>query len=161
MPWPTYQNGQYVPVSGRASRSEGQLNIADFGGGGQLLGNLYRHGPYFGCEFQVEWGPIERGLATGMQLDIHSFVAVLMVCQSSSFAMAEVFQEWRTRGIFTPGCGPKCVFTVLTGRGIRTAPAGAPEGASLWRSLRREGIVVRCACPTWVRVVGDSNILER
>ena len=75
--------------------------------------------------------------------------------------MAEVFQERRTRGIFTPGCGPKCVFTVLTGRGIRTAPAGDPEGASLWRSLRREGIVVRCVCATWVRVVGDSNILER
>ena len=40
-------------------------------------------------------------------------------------------------------------------------PAGDPEGASLWRSLRREGIVVRCVCATWVRVVGDSNILER
>ena len=47
-----------------------------------------------------------------------------------------------------------------TGRGFATAPAGDPEGASLWRSLRREGIVVRCVCPTWVRVVGDSNKLE-
>ena len=31
LPWPTYQNGQYVPVSGRESRSEGQLNTADCG----------------------------------------------------------------------------------------------------------------------------------
>ena len=53
------------------------------------------------------------------------------------------------------------VLVAGTGRRIRTAPAGDPEGASLWRSLRREGIVVRCVCPTWVRVVGDSNILER
>ena len=83
LPWPTYQNGQYVPVSGRASRSEGQLNIAAFGGDGQVLGNLYRHGPYFGCEFQVEWGPIERGLATGMRLNIHSFVAVCRVLRTA------------------------------------------------------------------------------
>ena len=48
-----------------------------------------------------------------------------------------------------------------TGPGFATAPAGDPEGASLWRSLRREGVVVRCVCATWVRVVGDSNILER
>ena len=48
------------------------------------------------------------------------------------------------------------VLVAGTGRRIRTAPAGDPEGASLWRSLRREGIVVRCVCATWVRVVGDS-----
>ena len=74
--------------------------------------------------------------------------------------MAEVLQERRTRRIFTPGCGPRRVFTAGTGRGFATAPAGDPEGASLWRSLRREGIVVRCVCQTWVRVVGDSNKLE-
>ena len=74
--------------------------------------------------------------------------------------MAEVLQEWRTRRVSTPGCECRRVFTAGTGRGIRTAPAGDPEGASLWRSLRREGIVVRCVCSTWVRVVGDSNKLE-
>ena len=52
------------------------------------------------------------------------------------------------------------VLVAGTGRGFATAPAGDPEGASLWRSLRREGIVVRCVCSTWVRVVGDSNKLE-
>ena len=74
--------------------------------------------------------------------------------------MAEVLQEWWTRSLLTRGCGPRRVLTAGTGRGFATAPAGDPEGASLWRSLRREGIVVRCVCPTWVRVVGDSNKLE-
>ena len=75
--------------------------------------------------------------------------------------MTEVLQERQTRSIFTRFCECRRVFTAGTGRGIRTAPAGDPEGASLWRSLRREGIVVQCVCLTWVRVVDDSNILER
>ena len=74
--------------------------------------------------------------------------------------MAEVPQERRTRGLFTCFCGPRRVFTAGTRHRFATVPAGDPEGASLWRSLRREGIVVRCVCPTWVRVVGDSNKLE-
>ena len=74
--------------------------------------------------------------------------------------MAEVLQEQQTMSISTPGCGPRKVFTASTGRRFATVPAGDPEGASLWRSLRREGIVVRCVCPMWVRVVGDSNKLE-
>ena len=74
--------------------------------------------------------------------------------------MAEVLQERRTRGFFMWLRTHRVFSRPVTGRGFATAPAGDPEGASLWRSLRREGIVVRCVCPTWVRVVGDSNKLE-
>ena len=59
------------------------MNIAAFGVDRQVLGNLYHHDPYFGCDFQVEWGPIERGLATGMRLNIHSFVAVCRVLRTA------------------------------------------------------------------------------
>ena len=78
----------------------------------------------------------------GRLTSISELESEISISQSSSFAMAEVFQEQQTRGIFMPGCGPKCVFTARTRRRFATAPAGDPEGASLWRSLRREGIVV-------------------
>ena len=79
----------------------------------------------------------------GRLTSISELESEISISQSSSFAVAEVLQERRTRSLFMPGCGPRRVFTAGKGHGIRTEPAGDPEGASLWRLLRREWIVVR------------------